>query len=246
MDAAHPGVGLEQVFDIPEDPRWAGVEVIRGTIRRASEEYQKKRKNRRDKAIKEWREQMSKKAAEGRREAFNFLKQADLPLCDEIAQKGTQQVIRDNEEMWGQLWMHEQGKKCEQARGFVAEHKPWARLTAEGIRFAAKAFSPTTACTDGLPPKTVAMLSEELLVCLAGMGSLWIEQAVWPSDEGTVHIALIPKPAGSERPTSLFRSIVQVVCKAAAWDGYKQGPENRRCNMEGADDVPDRHMQACR
>ena len=100
-------------------------------------------------------------------------------------------------------------------------HRPWANLTAEGVRFAGKAFSLSTACTDGLPPKTVALLSEELLECLAGMGNLWIEQATWPTDERTVHIALIPKPAGGERPIGLFRSIIRVVCRAAAWDGLK-------------------------
>ena len=147
---------------------------------------------------------MSKKAAEDRREAFNFLRQADLPLYGDIEQKGTEQVIRANEEIWGELWMNEEGKKREQAHEFVMTHKPWATLTAEGVRFAAKAFSPSTACTDGLPPKTVALLSEELLECLAGSGHLWIEQPTWPTDERTVHIALIPKPAGGERPIGLF------------------------------------------
>ncbi len=91
---------------------------------------------------------------------------------------------------------------------------------------------------------------------LAGMDSSWIEQAVWPSDECTVYIALIPKPAGGERPIGLFRSIVRVVCKAAAWDSLKwfeaqdilqlnkHGQKDRRCNMEGADEIPNWHMQA--
>ena len=103
----------------------------------------------------------------------------------------------------------------------MSEHTPRATLTAEGIRFAAKAFSPTTSRTDGIPPKAVALLSDEILECLAGMGNLWIEQAIWPSAESVVHIALIPKPTGGERPIGLFRSIIRVVCKAAAWDGLR-------------------------
>ena len=135
---------------------------------------------RRIKAIKEWRCRISKLAAEGRREAFNYIKQADLPLCDELEQKGTAQVVKGNEDLWGPLWQHEAGRKCNMARDFVSEHTRRATLTTEGIRFAAKAFSPTTSCTDGIPPKAVALLSDEILECLAGMGNLWIEQAIWP------------------------------------------------------------------
>ncbi len=57
------------------------------------------------------------------------------------------------------------------------------------------------------------------------MGNLWIEQAIWPTAESAVHIALLPKPTGGERPIGLFRSIVRVVCKAAAWDGLKRFDE---------------------
>ncbi len=95
--------------------------------------------------------------------------------------------------------MHEQAKTCEQACDLVREHRPLATLTAEGVRFAARAFSPTTAGTDGLPPKTVAVLSEELLESFASTGNLWTEQGVWPSHGQTVHIALIPKQACRRR-----------------------------------------------
>ncbi len=78
------------------------------------------------------------------------------------------------------------------------------------MKFAAKAFSPSAAYTDGLPPKAVAMLSEELLECLVGMGNLWIEQATWPTDEQSVHIALIPEPTGRETQIGLLRSIICV------------------------------------
>ena len=91
---------------------------------------------------------------------------------------GTAQVIKASEDLWGPLWMHEKGKKCTKAQEFVGEHEPRATLTAEGIRFAAKAFSPTTSCTDGIPPKAVALLSDEILGCLAETGPLWIEQAI--------------------------------------------------------------------
>ena len=212
---------MKQVFDILENPLWAGAEVIKQAIHKAGEDYQRKRNSRRVKAIKEWRSRISQQAAEGRREAFSYLKQADLPLCDEMEQKGTAQVIRANEELWGLLWMHEQGKKFGKAHEFVSEHTPRATLTAERVSFAAKAFSPTTSCTDEIPPKAVALLSDELLGCLADMGNWWIEQAVWPSAEAAVHIALIPKPTGGERPIGLFRSIIRVGCKAAAWDGLK-------------------------
>ncbi len=66
MDEAHPGLGLEQVFDIRENPRWARAEVIEQAIRKADQEYQGKRRSRRDRALKEWRDHMSKKAVEGR------------------------------------------------------------------------------------------------------------------------------------------------------------------------------------
>ncbi len=40
--------------------------------------------------------------------------------------------IHANEDMWGELWMHEDGKKCEQAERFVMTHRPWANLSADG------------------------------------------------------------------------------------------------------------------
>ena len=87
LDLAHPEVGLKQAFDILENPCWAGPEAIRAAIHKVGEDYQRKRVSRRIKAIKEWRCRISKLAAEGRREAFNYIKQADLPLCDELEQK---------------------------------------------------------------------------------------------------------------------------------------------------------------
>ena len=154
--------------------------------------------------------------------------------------------------MWGPLWQHEAGRKCNKAREFVGEHTPRATLTAEGIRFAAKALSPTTSCTDGIPPKAVALLSGEILECLARMGKLWIEQAIWPSAESVVHIALIPKPTGGERPIGLFRSIIRVVCKAAAWDGLKwfdaqdtPHEEDRGCYMASPDALSNKGAKAC-
>ena len=89
------------------------------------------------------------------------------------------------------------------------------------------------------------------------MGNLWIEQATWPTNEEAVHIALIPKPTGGERPIGLFRSVVRVVCKAAAWDGLKwfeeqdittaehqERKENRRREVEGTGPIPDWHQEA--
>ncbi len=37
-----------------------------------------------EEALHKWREELSKKVVDGEREAFNFLKQADLPLNDEL------------------------------------------------------------------------------------------------------------------------------------------------------------------
>ena len=117
--------------------------------------------------------------------------------------------------------MHEEGESCGQAADFVAAHRPRSNITAEGLRHAARSFSPTIACTDGLPPKTVVMLSEGLMQCLAEIGNVWVETTTWPANEQVVHIALIPKPAGGERPIGLFRSIIRVVCKAVAWEGLQ-------------------------
>ncbi len=61
------------LFDILEDPCWAGPEVIRNAVRKIEDEYHTKRKRRRSKAIKEWRFELSAKAIAGTREAFNFL-----------------------------------------------------------------------------------------------------------------------------------------------------------------------------
>ena len=112
--------------------------------------------------------------------------------------------------------MYEEGRSCGQALDFVRANKPRAGITAEGVKFAAKAFSPTTACTDGYRQRRSRCYQQ----------SCWIAMPAWamcgsrrPSSEQVVHSALIPKPTGGERPIGLFRSIVWVVCKVAAWDG---------------------------
>ena len=100
MDLAHPEVGIRQVFDILENPMWAGPEAIKKAIELTADNYQKRRQGRRAKSLKEWREKISQLAAEGRREAFMFIKQADLPPSDETDQESTKQVIEENTEVW--------------------------------------------------------------------------------------------------------------------------------------------------
>ncbi len=87
---------------------------------------------------------------------------------------------------------------------------------------AARAISPTTELTDGVPPKAMALISNKLLQVLADMGNAWVESAVWPASEQMVHIALLPKPTSGEWPIGLFRSLIRVVCKAAAWSALKR------------------------
>ena len=103
LDLAHPEVGIGQVFDILENPRWTGVEGIKAAIKATAANYQDRRQARRAKAIKEWRDKMAMFAVEGRREAFMFIKQADLPTDDESAHKSVRQVIEENTELWGKL-----------------------------------------------------------------------------------------------------------------------------------------------
>ncbi len=141
----------------------------------------------------------------------------DLQANDELMQKGTQQVPKSNLDMWRQLWQHQEDERYEQAWFFTRKTGVKAGLTPEGILQAAKAFSPKTACTDGVPPKAVALPSYELLAALASMGNVWIGSSVWPTPEQVAHVALLPKPIGGIRPIGLFRSRTRVVCKAAGW-----------------------------
>ncbi len=46
-------------------------------ISRVADDYQRTKNSRRKQALKKWSEELGKKAVGSRREAFNFLKQAD-------------------------------------------------------------------------------------------------------------------------------------------------------------------------
>ncbi len=166
---------------------------------------------------------MSRKAGEGRHEPYNFLKQADLPLRDEKEPKGTEQVIRANEKTWGDLWLHVEEKRCEQAQKFVMANSPWANLTEEAVKFSAQAFSPSTAFTDGLPPKAVAMLSEELLERLAGRAAAKWSLNLVSATAGNVSLATACGTPG-DLNCSDFTACFSITCISFSCHGSCSAP----------------------
>ncbi len=217
----HPGLKAGELVQILYCPWNFTLEQVREAWKRWDEEHHGKKAKRREASIKKWRQKMAEHAKAGRKQAYQWLKQVDNPDDGSGVQKGVAQVLDENVQIWAKLWQCEDGARCREARDFVAGRDLDPHITVEGLRMSAKSFSPTTACTDGLPPKAVGLLSDDLLGLLATMANVWVGRAVWPTCEGQVHIVLLPKPTGGERPIGLFRSIVRVVCKAVAWDGLQ-------------------------
>ena len=208
-----PGINRGSSIEILEDPSRHHKEYIWTHCIEYADSYQQLKEKRRSASLAKWRERLAEQAEKGRREAFRFLKKADEAETDLATFEGTKQVLDTNHAMWSQLWQCKE-YKCAAAEDFVQATDVECQLQEADLRSAAMTFPPSTACTDGVPPRLVGKLSSILLQFLALMANAWVTSATWPSGEAKVHVTLIPKASGGQRPIALFKSMTRVVCKA--------------------------------
>ena len=85
------------------------------------------------------------------------------------------------------------------------------KVTAQSLRRAARSFKDSTAIgVDGIPPKVVATLSDELLHVVAELVNRVEEVGAWPQSYATAVLHLIPKPSGGRRPIGLLPTLVRL------------------------------------
>lgn len=136
-------------------------------------------------AIREWRDRMGLLARKGKRDAYRFIKEYDVPGGVPIESLGTGQVLAQEQEKWsrlldvgGTIFDHRRMLKEAQSRGL-----PGATLgliNVEDIRAAARSFPGGTSCPDGAPARLFAGLSDGALQGFAMMATSWINNGVGP------------------------------------------------------------------
>ena len=165
-------------------------------------------------------ERLDEAAAIGGREAFQYVKAADVqgqPYAG--SDLGTAAVLEEHRVLWGGLWRdgEETGAGDAGWLSCLPPDVPCRRIAAEQLRASAAAFAADTSCSDGAPAKGFGNLSLQMLEALADLGLLWEAAGRWPSRESVAMTVMIPKGTSSgERPITLFRSAIRVMARAKA------------------------------
>jgi hypothetical protein len=137
-------------------------------------------------------------------------------------------ILQHQAEQWAQRWQEGAGPPpveipCDEAV---------APITTEQLRAASAHFKATTSAPDGLPPRSISLLSD---LCLQALAELFraFEQYGWPASERIVLTVLIPKKDGGLRLIALFRSLYGIYSKARAQEArtWATGPGGRRRHL---------------
>ena len=122
-----------------------------------------------------------------------------------------QAVVNQDLKTWKAIWERHQGTTTAPWRNHDADEGELPAVTAQCLRRAARSFKESTSIgVDGIPPKTVALLSDELLEVVADLINRIEEGGVWPQSYSTAVLHLIPKPAGGRRPIGLLPTLVRL------------------------------------
>ena len=199
------------------EPWHYGPQYCQDIAQMLHEKYDRQKKQDRADAIKKWKETIAVKAAEGRKEAFQFIRKDDVVGGCEFSSLGTAQVLAKHKDFWSNLWQAD-GSPCTVLEEELRERPvPGFSFTPDDIREAAGSFPAGTSCPDQVPARAFAYISDEGLEALSLSFSWWVRAGVWPTSEGVVHTVLIPKATGGERPIALFRTVTRLLAKLVAW-----------------------------
>jgi len=167
-----------------------------------------------------WRAKAEAEAAKGSSFAFGLLRKADNPLPVELHGGGTAETLREEEDKWGKLW---------QAQADVSADLHFARdleragmvpapelISPERFREASRSFAKGTSCSDALPLRCFALLSDEALRALARVVRCFDRLGRWPEAMAIVFTVLIPKASGGVRPIALFRGLPRLLARIRA------------------------------
>ncbi len=212
-----PSAGIGEAVLPLTEPWLYGQQYCQDVAHMLQEKFEKQKKQDRADAIRKWKETMAVKAAEGRKEAFQFIRKDDAVGGDQFSSLGTTQVLAKHEDFWSNLWQAD-GSPCTVLEEELKERPvPEFSFTPDDIREAAGSFPAGTSCPDQVPARAFAYISDEGLEALSLCFSRWVRTGVWPTSEAVVHTVLIPKATGGERPIALFRTATRVLAKLVAW-----------------------------
>jgi Reverse transcriptase (RNA-dependent DNA polymerase) len=137
-------------------------------------------------------------------------------------------VLQDYANQWAKWW-----QETDQAPTCDIGHDPTVpAITADQIKTASAHFRATTSAPDGLPPRSIALVSDQCRSALADLFAIF-ETHGWPTSERIVLTVLIPKKDGGLRPIALFRSLYRIYSKARAQEAraWAAGPgKSSLCN----------------
>ena len=122
-----------------------------------------------------------------------------------------QAVVNHDLTTWKAIWERHQSTTTAPWRDHDCEEGELPAVTAQCLRRAARSFKESTAIgVDGIPPRTVALLSDELLEVVADLVNRIEEGGRWPQSYSTAVLHLIPKLAGGRRPIGLLPTLVRL------------------------------------
>ena len=106
----------------------------------------------------------------------------------------------------------ENGRKTSGVLGNEVTIQP--RHSTEEIKKAASSFGKGTSNYEGLPPKYIAIMSDQLVESLATLLHAVEYAGKYPKEIEEIFVKLIPNKDGTTRPIVLFRSLARLMWKA--------------------------------
>ena len=140
------------------------------------------------------------------------LMEADATVGQAHCLDAAPQTVVDHDLVtWREIWERHKETTTAPWRGHADEGSSLPAVTAQCLRKAARSFKAQTAVgVDGVPPRTVEMLSDELLGVLANLLNSIEESGLWPQSYAVSVLHLIPKPSGGRRPIGLLPTLIRL------------------------------------
>jgi hypothetical protein len=182
---------------------------------------------------KEWEAKLQKAADNRECLAYRILKKEPPLPAPSVTYNGKltvfpKHVLHDYANQWATWWQADaHSTPCE-----LPFDPAVPAVTADQIKAASAHFRASTAAPDGLPPRSIALTSDQCIAALAQLYRIF-EQYGWPPSERIVLTVLIPKKDGGLRPIALFRSLYRIFSKARAQEAraWAAGPgKSSLCN----------------
>jgi hypothetical protein len=178
--------------------------------------------------------------------AYQVIKREPLPPVPAVQHNGKstvfpKHVLADYASQWAHWWQEKQeAPVCD-----IPFDPSTPPVTGPQLREASAHFKASTSAPDGLPPRSLALTSDQCLTALATLLRLF-EQFGWPQSECLVLTVLIPKKNGGLRPIALFRSLYRGYSKVRANEARSWAArpgKSSLCNNSSGMWVGGRHVE---